>query len=172
MKCHSGSTTYITLQFKKSAFHEQLQNLLFEKLLCCKMHYITRNRYLTLRVMHSMLALVESPSTRIIRDWGGQVWREGEGENGLAAKRGRNDHGSSCGAEMLLNGPQSQWDITLMTDASLENALLQWAWNHSSSPGCCREYLTRIPNAFTVARMHSFLLPSPQMFTLPHACRI
>lgn len=60
---------------------------------------------------------------------------------------GRNDHGSSRGAEMLLIGPRLQWYTTLITDASLENALLQWAWSSSSSPECRREYLTRILRA-------------------------
>lgn len=42
-----------------------------------------------------------------------QVCRREEGGGGLGGGKGGDDHGSSCGAEMLLNGPQLQWDITL-----------------------------------------------------------
>lgn len=85
----------------------------------------------------------------------GQVWRKGVGGNELAAERGRNDHGSSCGAEMLLNGPQLQWDTKHMTDASLENALLHRACDYPSSPECWREYVTRIPKA---SRLSTYIL--------------
>ncbi len=65
--------------------------------------------------MHSILALVKSPSTRIIHDWKGRWGGTGSGgEMDWEQKGGRNDHGSSCGAEMLLNGPQSERDRTLL----------------------------------------------------------
>lgn len=65
---------------------------------------------------------------------------------------------------MLLIGPRLQWCATLITDASLENALLQWAWSRSSSPECRREYLTRIPRA-----ARTLVLPNICLFRDRHA---
>lgn len=43
---------------------------------------------LSLRVMHLILALVKSPSTRIIHDWRGRYGEKGWGGNELGAERG------------------------------------------------------------------------------------
>lgn len=130
---------------------------------CCEMRWKTKcPTALAARVMHSLPALVKSPSSRIIRDWKGRCGGKGgvEGGGGGAMdweqKRGRKDHGSSCGAEMLLNGPRSLWVIKLMTDGSLENALLLRACNHPSSPECGREELTRNTKKPFHNRQHAF----------------
>lgn len=122
--------------------------------------------------MHFILALVKSPSTRIIRDWKGRCGeKRRRGTDRELEKGGRNDHGSSCGAGMLLNGPQSQWDVTLMTDAPPENALLQRAWNYSGPSWVLMGEKT-YPEVWKLSQLSTCILPPPfQMLTLTYMPR-
>lgn len=116
---------------------------------------------------HSILALAKSQSTRIIHDWRGRCAGTGRVKWTGSMKERTNGHGSSCGVEMLFNGPQSQWDIKLMTDSSL-GCITALSSRPSKFSRVLEGILNKNSQSFHNCQLTFFPAACIQMFTLMH----
>lgn len=170
MKCHIGSTDCITVQFGKSAiFHASARSSFWEAALLLDAIYYLKLMSdrpklpwsLTLRVMHLIQELWWSHRQPGVHPWFGR------GGGGLGAERGRNDHGSR-------RGDVAQWAAVAVRYKAYDRC---FSWKCITAPSAKslwsvgRKCFIRIPEAFAIVNMHSFLLPAPKYLHAPFTFR-